>query len=167
MDAAFVPGIEPPDAIEATAWRWFVFRGADLLVVQERGVVELTLPRSAHAADLGLPTTRRQYLGRAGSVLYWSAELAPEAEPPTGGRFVGLRALYGVLPEPLYALAGRAAQIVAWDRDHQFCGRCGAPTEPSNRERARRCPRCGLLAFPRVSPAVIVLIEREERILLA
>jgi NAD+ diphosphatase len=168
MDAAFVPGVEPPalDGAELGS-RWFAFRGGDLLVIQETDAAEPTLPVSNRADDLGLLMARRQYLGRAGSVLYWSAELAPEVAPPPGARFVGLRALYGVLPEPLYALAGRAAQIVAWDRDHQFCGRCGAPTEPSSVERARRCPRCGLLAFPRISPAVIVLIERGERILLA
>ncbi|HET7092218.1 MAG TPA: NAD(+) diphosphatase, partial [Thermomicrobiales bacterium] len=146
---------------------WFAFRGADLLVIQESDAADPALPQTAGVNDLGLAVTRRQYLGRAGSVLYWSAELAADIEPSTGGRFVGLRTLYDVLPDPLYALAGRAAQIVAWDRDHQFCGRCGAPTEPSSRERARRCPRCGLLSFPRISPAVITLIERDERILLA
>jgi NAD+ diphosphatase len=94
-------------------------------------------------------------------------ELAEQITPPPGMDFQGLRALYGRLDEPLYALAGRAAQIIAWDRDHQFCGRCGEATEPLPDERARRCPACGLTAFPRLSPAVIVLIERGETILLA
>ena len=50
----------------------------------------------------------------------------------------GLRPLYDVLPESHYAVAGRAAQIVAWDRDHQHCGRCGDPTERVAGERGRR-----------------------------
>jgi NAD+ diphosphatase len=81
--------------------------------------------------------------------------------------FLGLRGLYGRLDESFYALAGRAAQIVAWDRDHQYCGRCGTPTAPSRAERARQCPACGLTSFPRLSPAVITLIERSDAILLA
>jgi NAD+ diphosphatase len=34
-------------------------------------------------------------------------------------------------------------------------------------ERAKRCPACGLLSFPRLSPAIIVLVERDDRVLLA
>ena len=97
----------------------------------------------------------------------WSAELAPEVLVPETATLSGLRALYDVLPETHYAVAGRAAQIVAWDRDHQHCGRCGEPTERVPGERGRRCARCDLTAYPRVSPAIIVLIERDDRILLA
>ncbi len=81
--------------------------------------------------------------------------------------FRGLRTLYGRLDETVYGVAGRAIQIVAWDRDHRFCGRCATPTERVPEERARRCPACGLTVYPRLSPAVIVLIERGDEILLA
>jgi NAD+ diphosphatase len=57
-------------------------------------------------------------------------------------------------------------QIVEWDRTHRFCSRCGEPTERMVNERARRCARCGLLAFPRLSPAVIVRVLRDDQILL-
>src|SRR5918997_51084 len=68
----------------------------------------------------------------------------------------------------LNVAAARAAQLVDWQRTHRFCGQCATPTEPATRERARRCPRCGLMAFPRLAPAVIMLIERDDgRILLA
>ena len=65
---------------------------------------------------------------------------------------------------------GRAEQIVNWDRTHRFCGRCGTATELQDNERARRCPACGQLAFPRLSPAIITLVtrgERDEEVLLA
>jgi NAD+ diphosphatase len=84
------------------------------------------------------------------------------------GRFRDLRQLWGTLDEATWTLAGRAAQLVDWDRTHRFCGQCATATEPAESERARRCPRCGLVAFPRLAPAVIVLIERDDgRILLA
>ena len=80
--------------------------------------------------------------------------------------FLDLRALHGRLGESRWAVAGRAVQLVAWDRDHRFCGRCGTSTDRVDGERARRCPACGLLAFPRLAPAVIVLVERGDECLL-
>ena len=81
--------------------------------------------------------------------------------------FQGLRRLWGVLDEEAWKLAGRAVQIVEWDRDHRYCGRCGAGTERQPDELARVCPRCGLQQFPRISPAVIVRVERGDQLLLA
>jgi NAD+ diphosphatase len=81
---------------------------------------------------------------------------------------VPLMGLWGQVDEITWTLAGRAVQLVEWQRTHRFCGRCATPTEPMTGERARRCPACGLLAFPRLAPAIIVLIEREDgRALLA
>lgn len=163
----FVPGVEPPLAAEGERGWWFALRNGDLLVM-ERGD-RLEPPHAAAFAELGMPFEEpaRQFLGLVGGVACWSLELPADAEAPPGWRFEGLRGLFDRLPDPLYAVAGRAAQIVAWRRDHQFCGRCGTATESVPGERARRCPNCGLLAYPRVSPAVIVLVEKGDRILLA
>jgi len=80
----------------------------------------------------------------------------------------GLRALYGRIPDELYGVAGRAVQILLWDKTHRFCGRCGQPTVNAPGERAKLCPQCGLLSFPRLSPAVIMLVQRgEDELLLA
>jgi NAD+ diphosphatase len=67
----------------------------------------------------------------------------------------------------LFWIAGRAFQIMDWDRNHQFCGFCGSPTRDKVEERVRICPRCGQLHYPRISPAVIVAVTRDEEILLA
>jgi NAD+ diphosphatase len=80
--------------------------------------------------------------------------------------FHDLRSLYGRLEPDLHDLAGRAIQIVDWDRNHRFCGACGTPTEKATAERSRVCPRCGLSHFPRIAPSMIVAVEREGAILL-
>jgi NAD+ diphosphatase len=68
----------------------------------------------------------------------------------------------------MWRVAGRAVQLVEWRRTHRFCGRCATPTEDAPGERALRCPACGLMAFPRLAPAVIMLVERDDgRALLA
>jgi len=51
---------------------------------------------------------------------------------------------------------------VAWNRDHAFCGRCGRPTEAHAADRARVCGSCKLMAYPRLTPAIITLVERDD-----
>jgi len=76
--------------------------------------------------------------------------------------YTELRALFGGIPDEQWAMAGRAAQVLLWERDHRFCGRCGLETTTHANERAKTCTSCGSMAFPRLSPAVIMLIERSE-----
>ncbi len=88
-------------------------------------------------------------------------------EPPAGTEPLALRQLFGTLGDEAFAVAGRALGLIAWDRDHRHCGRCGSLTERSEIERMRTCRRCGFGAYPRLSPAVIMLVERDGRCLLA
>jgi len=92
--------------------------------------------------------------------------VAVDGEPEGGAP---LMALYGSVDDLTWTLAGRAVQLVEWTRTHRFCGRCATPTVPAGgAERALRCPDCGLLAFPRLAPAMIVLVTDDEgRALLA
>lgn len=162
--AEFVPGVDPPDTATEPGY-WFAF-SQNRLLVQAKGI-RATVPVVTTLSELGLTPVRQQYLGTLGGRHCYSAELQPDTEPPVGLSLLGLRSLYGRLQEPLFALAGRAYQVVEWDRTHQFCGHCATPTEQVPGERARRCPNCGLTSFPRISPAVIVLIRRGEEVLLA
>jgi NAD+ diphosphatase len=109
------------------------------------------------------------YLGRLGDEEQWAldvdaVELLPQHE---GLQPTDLFTLHATLGEQGWAIAGRAVQLVEWARTHRFCGRCGTPTDPIDGERATRCPSCGLMAFPRLAPAMIVLVERGDEVLLA
>jgi len=117
--------------------------------------------------SLGLRPLRAQYLGTLNDLPCYSAELNPDVSAPEGTEFRGLRGLFGWLEEDLFWLAGRAVQVMRWDQTHQFCGRCGAPTEIKPDERARICPECQLVAYPRLSPAIIVAVVKGDEILLA
>lgn len=97
----------------------------------------------------------------------WAAQATPNADLPPDATWIHLRQLFGMVSDTDWALAGRAMQVITWDRDHKFCGRCGETTEPHRKDRAKRCPACGLMAFPRLSPAVIMLVERGDEVLLA
>lgn len=58
------------------------------------------------------------------------------------------------------------ASLSRWYNIRRFCGCCGSPLVPSERERAMVCPRCGLVEYPKISPAVIVGVRDGDRLLL-
>lgn len=164
MTRVFEPALAPPPALPPRRL-WFCVRGAELLVVENGASAELPVVEDLGA--LGLAPEASHFLGVLDGVGCVAAALHDAAEPPAGSSFTALRPLWTRLDEQLFALAGRAVQIVEWDRTHRFCGRCGTPTEDMPGERAKRCLACGQLAFPRVSPAVIVRVTRGDEILLA
>ncbi len=131
------------------------------------GEIERSGSPDAGAATSGLAIVRRQHLDTSGRRPAVSLEIADGAGAPAGMAWKGLRSLFGLLDEAASRVAVKAIQIVDWDRDHQFCGRCGEPTEDQAAERSKKCPGCGLVAYPRLSPAVIVLVERGDEVLLA
>jgi NAD+ diphosphatase len=142
-----------------------VFQENRLLVRMEER--RASPPVCEELKSLGVQPLRTQYLGTLGKQSCYSAELAAEVDPPEGMCFEQLRGLWSSLPEQLFWIAGRAFQIVDWDRNHQYCGRCGSRTRDKEGERAKICPQCGHTAYPRISPAVIVAITRGREILLA
>jgi NAD+ diphosphatase len=91
---------------------------------------------------------------------WWAVDVPDDAPDPSYGAALDLRQYFGVATEAEWLAAGRAAQTAEWARTHRFCGRCATPTEPSSGERAVRCPACGLVAYPRVAPAMITLVTR-------
>ena len=86
---------------------------------------------------------------------------------PPGWEAAGLRSWFGRLPDGLAAIAMQASQLLEWQRPHRWCGACGVPTQRLTHERAVQCPRCGLRSYPRISPAMMVLITRGRQLLLA
>ncbi len=161
---SFKPLIAPAEPVTDGAL-WFIFRDNQILVHTSHA--SPGVPVCADPADLGLVTVRRQYLGVLAGQHCFSAEVATDTPVPDSLSCFGLRGLFGLIDDTVLALAGRAVQIMDWDRSHQYCGRCGAPTEASTTERARICTACGQLHYPRIAPVVMALVRDADRLLLA
>ena len=162
MNVDFQPGIEPADTAQDSIW--FVFQGNAFLIHMEGE--EVSVPRTRDITPLVGSLLSREHLGTINGAPCVCAEAAP-GPAPEGFRYSGIRALFPVLSEDYFRISGRAFQIVDWVRTHRFCGVCGAQTQAKQGERARVCPSCGQVAYPRISPAVIVAVVRDGRLLLA
>jgi len=107
-------------------------------------------------------TWERHVVGVVEGEAWWAIDVPAEAEDPSYGAAMDLYSYFGRSSQAEWLAAGRAVQLVEWARTHQFCGRCGAATEPSPGERAVKCLSCDLIAYPRVAPAMITLVTRGE-----
>jgi NAD+ diphosphatase len=158
--ASFTPLIDSrcdPDALT------FVFHQGRLLVRS----ADSGVPDAGVLAALDIPPGQVQPVGLLGRRYCQAAWCANEALAPEGYAFTGLRPLFGVMDENLLGVAARAAQIAEWARTHRFCGACAAPMERVAGERCFRCTACQMMAYPRISPAMMVLIRKGDAYLLA
>jgi NAD+ diphosphatase len=113
-------------------------------------------------------TANRHFLGYWSDQPCFASALTSETELDAMRYQRGsLYHILGRVDDVLFALAGRAAQVLDWERDHQFCGRCAQPMEVDQQERAMRCAPCKIMNYPRIAPCVIVLVTRGEEMLLA
>lgn len=165
----YVPGLVSPEGYTGLS-RWFVFHAGKLLVGIADGAAEI--PVLGDLKELGVDPLRKLYLGLLyGQPCYaveaGSGELAGESGEKERFDYRELRSLFGLLPDDVFLLAGRASQLLYWDGNNLFCGRCGRPMEAKTDERAKLCPTCGYTTYPRISPAVITAILNDGRILLA
>jgi NAD+ diphosphatase len=163
-DEPFQPGVTAP-AHHTGPSHFFAFQDDRLLAAVSGD--SASVPYVPDFAELGIPFTARHYLGSQGPNHCFAVDLAADAAAPDGMVMDRLRPFFGSLDDGSFQMAGRAFQILNWDRTHRYCGRCGSATEPAATERARVCPDCDLQAFPRLSPAIIVLIHRGDQFLLA
>ena len=107
-----------------------------------------------------------QYLGHRGSVPRYAIEVPGNLPLPEGVVYSGIRELAGLIPDEELATAGLAVQVTDYGRTTRFCGRCGTATEPARTERAKVCPSCHQVTYPRLSPAVIVLVKNNNSVLM-
>ena len=147
--------ISPPTVDDAY---WFIFSGNQLLV----GIDQKSLPITQTCQ-----LQRTLYMG------IWKGKHVFTGEAQIGAAlqeewvWSPMRPLHATFEAAEYALAGRAMQLIHWDRSNQYCGFCGNLTIPREQERCRECKNCGNLAFPKQSMAVLALVRKENKILLA
>ncbi len=127
----------------------------------------MTIPLAASAEDLGIAVGPPIYLGTLGEIPCYAAALDGGGDVPPGALFEELRSLFSRIDDAIYEAALTAVHLIEWDRNSRFCGKCRGAFKPRADMRAKECEHCRRLEFPRLSPAIIVLVEKGDTLLLA
>jgi NAD+ diphosphatase len=167
MKRHFIASIDPPGEKANPAW-WFIFSRYKLLTASSDTGPSIPFISDIHQIDL-LPL-EEIFLGTLDGKPCYAAAVADmdKVAPPPETAFMDLRQLYGKIDQELLYLSFRAIHLLDWSQKTKFCKRCGMELIiQQEMERAKKCPGCGHQSFPRLSPAVIVLVERDNTCLLA
>ncbi len=160
----FIPAVLPPESVHESDW-FFMYYQDSLLVNKDHRLV--SVPNRKNVEDLIRLLKTNHYLGSLNGIDCYGGEFESRPDIPEGMEFSPGRQRVYLLSRDALRMAGVASQVVLWDKTHRYCGQCGAVTNRKKNERARVCPSCGHTAYPRLSPSIIVSIEREDSILLA
>jgi len=125
---------------------------------------------ASHDLRASLPDRELVLLGRISGRVYFAADLPGEEPPPLlpDARFEDLRLAGAQLPAEQAGLLAYARAMTHWRQRHRFCGVCGAPNTSASAGHVMKCSReaCATESFPRLDPAIIVLVTDGERALL-
>lgn len=137
----------------------FVFKGPEIL---EKMVDDVLLPPTY--GELKEKVQKYIYLFAIDDTEYYLADLKEEDVPEGYGWWVVRNAPEHRAQDQHFA-EYTAYQLYVWYRDNQFCGRCGTNTQADGSLRMLRCPKCGNMIFPRITPAIMVAVTHEDKIL--
>ena len=136
-------------------------------VLLSRGADDaLMLPTLDQMAQWQTPGEPRYLFRMENQNFFLWTDTAP-ASPDCGFRYEAVRTLRQLKSKEICYAIMTAWHLHIWYRSNRICGCCGTPTVHDDKERMLRCPACGNMIFPRISPAVIVGVTNGDRLLLS
>ena len=157
-----------PEDIDHNSQKYYIF-------VQKFNVLCLSDTSWSPIADRSLPpelihATKSEEpieIGEFNGLTCFAVDMTRQPEPKAPYSYLHLRLVLLEVDDDRFALASRAVQFARWQREHQFCGACGAKTIVFEVNKSRYCESCEIAFYPRISPCVIGLVVKENQFLLA
>ncbi|MDF2942585.1 MAG: pyrophosphatase [Herbinix sp.] len=161
----YIPAHLPTEAAKESAW---------VLVLLEKKILmkkvgdKFYIPEANDIDNLIINDKTMEYIGKYDGHDCYCKRLNEIAELPDYLELIDLMKITNLSDDSgLFMLAGTANHILHWYSVNQYCGCCGHKTLDKKDERARICPNCGNIVYPRISPATITAVFRDDQILLA
>jgi NAD+ diphosphatase len=154
--------LEPPSMDPGGPGFWLLLQGTKILICAGQ---EAALPRDelpAGLADLGQGLYIGRWRGRPCRLL----SLSHETELPPRLEAINILDKEPGLPLALLSLGGLGNAILHWEKTSRCCDNCGGTMAQLSGEWGKRCGNCGALHFPRIHPCIIVLVRRDNQLLL-
>lgn len=143
---------------------WFLFYNDELLVKENEG--KTSIPLTSDIKLLVSQPTDVQSIGIFHEHKCFIANISSDNMHP-GFSFKKIRPLYGHLENEDFGIACRAFHIINWMKTSKFCGCCGGIMTILSQEIAMKCTTCDSIIYPRISPAIIVAVIKDNQLLLA
>ena len=137
----------PPSQMESALW--FILDNGRLLT--KINTDQFCIPDTADLEALQIAPSCVLYLGSLDGQSCYAGALETESFSDANFKLNNLRTLFGLIPDELIWIAGRANQLIYWHLTHRYCGKCGHETLDKVDERAKLCPRCQHVNYPRLS----------------
>lgn len=142
---------------------WFIIQSNEFVLVNKND----TFPSDTDILSMLPSFVRSFHLGLSAEIEYSCAELDKKASIPEQFKTIPLKQALSLICPHEYGMGVKAYSVIHWDKNHQYCGRCGAKTTHNSKNFERTCPQCHISFFPRISPSIIVLIHKHDHLLMA
>lgn len=143
--------------------RWVLLQGGNLLVCRHGD--QVSLPEGPQPDWLQLRHLPLCFADWQGFTVQ-AASVAADAALPPGIVAEPFNSLQQVIPDDLMSLAGIAKQLLHWQKKSRFCSICNGNLVQMPNTWGKRCNGCGYEHFPQIHPCAIVLIRRDDQLLL-
>jgi NAD+ diphosphatase len=142
--------------------RWFVFL-EDLLLVLNQPDGSYIIPKTWELDE------HTHFIGNINNTDCYCTEISPHFNIPNNMSLIPLRQALITLNSDFFNPVIKAFQIIRWNKNHQYCGQCGNKTidKTTSMTFERHCPHCSMIYYPRISPSIIVRIQKGKQILMA
>lgn len=144
---------------------WLIFQQDRLLLLAAPN--ETPFPNQTVIQALKPHFLRQHLLAEEETLIIHCAEVPETLELTPDFNPLPLRRALETIGDDWYVLAAKAYSIIHWDKNHRYCGRCGQATTHPTPSFERVCPNCSLTFYPRISPSIIVLIQKGDEVLMA
>ncbi|WP_411681594.1 NAD(+) diphosphatase [Clostridium thailandense] len=145
--------------------QFFIFKNNELLIKIENNLI--FFPNESDINNLNINLINLDSFIIEDKNEFVLCEINELTNLPNKFKFYNFRSLISLLDKFTFNLAAKALHLASWNKTYKYCNKCGTLLNEKDDERAKICPECGFIIYPRISPAIITAVIKDKKLLLA